>query len=174
MKNLIALATDVMNLFGINSEVSSVRIFTNDAKESIVKITSKKSFEDEWDNVPIEKFLQDHPAIRISLEDAWTLRVLTPEWYSGITDFNLNPSAIDTKDLPGNVKSVQIIFNGLITLSDLKYYAIQAGFIDLEDSDFSISGNKIICRYNNERSVSIRFYDGKKVSVGVITIIDHR
>lgn len=173
MKNLVSLSSEVMEMFGIESDVSSLRIFTDDSKESVIKLTFKHSVENKWDDGSVENFLKKHPTARMSLGDSWTVRITVPEWYSGIRDFELQPSETIIKDLPGRVKSTQVIFNSPITLSDFKYYAVKEGFIDLEDTDFSISGNKIICRYNDERSVAIRFYSGEK-SVGVITIIDHR
>lgn len=173
MKNLIKLAADVMEVFNINYEVSSIRIFTNDAKESIIKIGSKTSLEDNWENGNVENFLQSHPAVRLYLEDSWSLRIKVPEWYSGIKDFNIQSAEMVIKDLPGNVKSYEILFDNPITLPDFKYYAVKAGFVDLEDTDFSVSSNSVIVfSYDCQRSVSITLDADEKS--GIITIIDHR
>ena len=173
MKNLIALVSDAMEIFNVNDEISSVRIFTNDAKESIVKITSKKSFEYAWETSSVENFIMKHPAARISLDDSWSLRIKVPEWYSGITDFNLQPVDIASKDMPGNLKSITVRFDNPITLPDFKYYAVKAGLVELEDTDFSVSANNtIVFSYNCQRSVSITLDTDEKS--GIITIIDHR
>ena len=173
MKNIIKLSQDIIDHFMIDDDAALLKITTNADNETIVRIEAKHQHENDWNKL-IDSFKNDHPIVKVTFDDSYTIKAVVPEFYDSVRNFNLAAETTVTNLLPGNLKSIEVKFDQIVSVNDFKYYAMANKVIEADDVDWSSKGNSMRCKYGMKVTALTLISNLKEnKSIGIINVIDH-